>query len=55
VDGACSTHGRDEIWMQHFSWKTWTKETTTETYSFWEVNIKVSLEEIGCENSSGSR
>jgi hypothetical protein len=30
---ACSTHGRDEKWIQNFSWKAWREETTWETWA----------------------
>jgi hypothetical protein len=28
MDGICSTHGRDNICIRYFGWKTWSQETS---------------------------
>jgi len=47
MDGTCSTHGRDEIYVQHFSRETLGKRPLARSRRRWEDNIKIGVKEIG--------
>jgi hypothetical protein len=53
--GACSSHGREEKWIQNFSRETWIEERMWKTWSWMGYNIKTDLIEIewGCVLDSG--
>jgi hypothetical protein len=44
MGGPCTTHGRNEKFIQYFGWQTWREETTGKK---WE-DIGMDLREIGC-------
>jgi hypothetical protein len=46
VGGTCSMNGRDEKYIQNFSWNTSSEETTWRT---WEDNIRLNFKEMKME------
>jgi len=51
--GACSTHGRDEKFIQYFVGKREGKRPRGRLRRTWEDNIKIDFREIGWEGASG--